>query len=433
MSLTYMTGFGNEHTTEAEAGALPIGRNSPQQPPLGLYAEKLSGTAFTAPKSKNARSWLYRIKPSVSHLGFEPIEHKLLASAPISGTCASPDPLRWDPFAVANNTDDFVDGLRTIAASGDASLQMGIGIHVYNAARSMIDRYFTNSDGELLIVPQQGTLDIRSEFGLLKVPPEFVVLIPRGVKFQVELPDGPSRGYICENYGAAFELPERGPIGSDGLANARDFEYPVAAYEDLPGKFELVCKMDGQLFRAGLDRSPLDVVAWHGNYAPYRYDLNRFNVMGSISFDHPDPSIFTVLTSPSETKGVANADFVVFAPRWLVTQDTFRPPWYHRNIMSEFMGLITGEYDAKTGGGFSPGGSSLHNAMVPHGPDASAFEVASSKALKPEYLADTMAFMFETRYLIRPTDFALDAKERQKGYADVWANLTSRFESPDDH
>ncbi len=427
MTLDYLTGFGNHPATEAEPGALPVGRNSPQRAPLGLYAEKFSATAFTAPKAHNARSWLYRIRPSVAHQGFKPLQHELLQTAPLDTLPTPPDPLRWDPLPLPGGKTDFIDGLITIAACGDALAQQGAGMHIYCANSSMHDRYFFDCDGELLIVPQLGGLVLHTEFGVLEVAPESIAVIPRGVKFGVELTGREARGYNCENYGALLELPERGPIGSDGLANARDFEYPVAAFEDNEDSCELVCKLNGELYSSTLGSSPLDVVGWHGNLAPYRYDLNRFNVIGSISYDHPDPSIFTVLTSQSDTPGTANIDFVAFAPRWLVMTDTFRPPWYHRNIMSEFMGLITGEYDAKTGGGFVPGGASLHNCMVPHGPDADAFEAASSMKLEPRHLENTMAFMFESRYLIRPSRAALQSGHLQQDYADAWSGLRRHY------
>ena len=173
----------------------------------------------------------------------------------------------------------------------------------------------------------------------------------------------PSRGFICENYGASFKLPERGPIGANCLANSRDFKTPVAWYEDKEEKSFFYLKTGGALWRCEIGHSPLDVVAWHGNCAPYKYNLRNFVTIGSISSDHPDPSIFTVMTAPSDTPGMANIDLVIFPERWLVAEDTFRPPWYHVNIMSEFMGLLYGQYDAKPFG-FTPGGASLHNSMM---------------------------------------------------------------------
>ncbi len=423
----YMTGFGNEFATEALSGALPGGMNSPQRAPLGLYAEKFSATAFTAPRAQNFRSWFYRIRPSVLHGDFEAIGGGLIRTSPVDEVATTPNQLRWDPLPKSDEPADFIDGLVTVAANGDARAQTGIAIHVYRANTSMDDRFFYNSDGELLIVPEQGELAIHTECGVLEVEPGDIAVIPRGIKFRVVLSDGPARGYVCENYGAKLALPERGPIGSDGLANSRDFLAPIAAFEDREGDFELVTKLAGNLFACAIGHSPLDVVAWHGNLTPYKYDLRLFNTIGSISYDHPDPSIFTVLTSASDTPGTANVDFAIFPPRWLVMEDTFRPPWYHRNVMSEYMGLIYGDYDAKTGGGFVPGGASLHSCMSAHGPDADAFENASKADLAPQKLDDTMAFMFESRYLIQPTRFAMETDALQKDYRDCWRGLKKNF------
>jgi homogentisate 1,2-dioxygenase len=425
-SNAYQSGFGNEFATEAVAGTLPVGRNSPQRVAHGLYAEQLSGTAFTAPRRENRRSWLYRIRPAAMHSPFEPFLqprlHNDFGAAPVP-----PDQLRWNPLPIAEAPTDFVDGLYTMAGNGSAEAQHGVGIHLYAANRSMQGRFFYDADGELLIVPQQGRLVVATELGVIAVEPQQIAVIPRGVRFRVELPDGASRGYVCENFGALMRLPDLGPIGANGLANPRDFETPRAAYEEVEGDFELIAKFQGHLWRAAIGHSPLDVVAWHGNYAPYRYDLRRFNAIGSISFDHPDPSIFTVLTSPSDTPGTANLDFVIFPPRWLVAQDTFRPPWFHRNVASEFMGLVHGAYDAKAEG-FAPGGASLHNCMTGHGPDAATFEKASRADLdEPDVIRDTMAFMFETRAVIRPTVQAIDAPHRQRDYQACWAGLKKHF------
>ncbi len=431
MSLNYQPGFGNEHSSEALDGALPVGQNSPQKVPYGLYAEQFSGTAFTAPRHANRRSWLYRIRPAALHGGFAPFEqaafHNRFDEVP-----TPPDQMRWSPFPQPAAPTDFVDGLFTMAGNGSAATQLGVGIHLYACNRPMQGRFFYDADGELLIVPQQGRLAIATELGLLEIEPQQIALIPRGVRFRVELPDGSARGYVCENFGAPLRLPELGPIGSNCLANTRDFEAPVAAYEDLEGDFELVAKFQGKLWRAPIDHSPLDVVAWHGTHAPYRYDLRRFNTIGSISYDHPDPSIFTVLTSPSDSPGTANMDLAIFPPRWLVAEHTFRPPWFHRNIASEFMGLVHGEYDAKdasAGGGFVPGGASLHNCMSGHGPDAASYAKAlAADTAKPQHVVDTMAFMFETRFVIHPTRQALDAPQRQRDYQSCWQDLQKHFD-----
>ncbi|WP_375765553.1 homogentisate 1,2-dioxygenase [Archangium gephyra] len=418
----YMSGFGNEFTTEAVAGALPEGQNSPQRVPYGLYAEQLSGTAFTAPRRENRRSWLYRLRPSSSHGPFRPLPEGLLRSGPFAEVPATPNRLRWSPLPRPAQPTDFIEGLVTFGGNGSPSHGTGVGIHQYVANRSMTDTVFSNADGELLIVPQAGRLRLVTEMGVLGLAPGEVGVVPRGVRFRAELPDGEASGYICENYGALFRLPDLGPIGSNGLANPRDFLTPVAAFEDVDRPMRVVQKFQGRLWAAELDHSPLDVVAWHGNLAPYKYDLSRFNTIGTVSFDHPDPSIFTVLTSPSESPGVANCDFVIFPPRWMVAENTFRPPWFHRNIMSEFMGLVHGAYDAKAEG-FSPGGASLHNCMSGHGPDRETYERAVAANLAPHKIADTLAFMFETRQVISPTRFAMETPALQRDYDACWSNF----------
>jgi homogentisate 1,2-dioxygenase len=423
--LRYQSGFGNSFASEALAGALPVGRNSPQQVAHGLYAELLSGSAFTAPRHNNLRSWLYRRQPSVVVGGYEALAHPHLKTGAKDGVAAPPDPMRWHPVPIPETPLDFIDGLCSIVLNGDADAQTGIGVHLYLANRSMERRAFVNADGELLLVPQQGRLTITTEFGVLDVAPGEIALLPRGMLFKIAV-DGPARGYVCENYGAPFRLPELGPIGSNGLANARDFLAPVAAFDGSAGGYEVVKKYGGALWRALAAASPFNVVAWHGTLAPLKYDTAHFMAIGSISFDHPDPSIFTVLTSPSDTPGTANCDFVIFPPRWLVMEDTFRPPWYHRNVMSEFMGLVHGQYDAKPEG-FRPGGMSLHNSMVPHGPDVDAFDKASHAVLAPHKLDDTLAFMFESRWRFHPTAFALTGGALDAGYANCWAGLADHF------
>jgi len=426
-TLVYQSGFGNSFATEALKGALPVGRNSPQRCAYGLYAEQLSGTAFTAPRADNRRSWLYRIRPSAMHRPFEPIDNGRITSH-FGEMPTPPNQLRWNPMPMPSAPTDFIDGIVTMAGNGDPHAQSGAGVHLYAANRSMTRRVFYDADGELLIVPQQGRQRFITELGVIEAEPQEIVVIPRGVRFKVELLDDLARGYICENFGANFRLPDLGPLGSNGLANARDFMTPVAAYEDVDAPHELVAKFMGRLWSAQMDHSPLDVVAWHGNYAPYKYDLRRFNTIGSISYDHPDPSIFLVLHSASDTPGVSNIDFVIFPPRILAAEDTFRPPWFHRNIASEFMGLIHGRYDAKAAG-FSPGGASLHNSMSGHGPDAETFEKAShADNSKPDVITDTMAFMFETRHVLRPTRHALESAQLQDDYFRCWQGLQKHFD-----
>jgi homogentisate 1,2-dioxygenase len=425
--LGYQSGFANEFATEALAGALPVGRNSPQRCAYGLYAEQFSGTAFTAPRHANRRSWLYRIRPAALHGSFTRRDDGFMTSH-FDSQLASPNQLRWDPPPIPTSPTDFIAGLLTLGGNGSPETQMGCGIHWYVANRSMQDKFFYDADGEMLIVPQLGRLRIATELGLIELEPQEIAVIPRGLRLRIDLIDAQARGYVCENFGAPFRLPDLGPIGSNGLANPRDFLTPVARYEDREGDFELVAKFMGQLWTARIDHSPLDVVAWHGNNAPYKYDLRRFNTLGSVSFDHPDPSLFLVLQSSSDTPGVDNVDFVIFPPRWLATENTFRPPWFHRNIASEFMGLIHGVYDAKADG-FAPGGASLHNCMSGHGPDATTFEAAiRADTARPHRITDTMAFMFETRTVIRPTRFALESPQLQNDYAQCWQGLRKNFD-----
>lgn len=425
--LGYQSGFGNEFASEALPGALPVGQNSPQVCPYGLYAEQISGTAFTAPRANNRRTWLYRIRPAVLHQPFVRIDNGSMTND-FGAIESSPNQLRWDPLPLPDSPTDFVEGLVTMGGNGDAHALSGCAIHMYAANRSMATRVLYNADAEMLIVPQAGRLRFDTELGRVEVEPQEVVVIPRGIRFRVALLDGTARGYICENFGAALRLPDLGPIGSNGLANPRDFLTPMAWFEDTDEPFELVAKFGGNLWSAKMDHSPLDVVAWHGNHVPYKYDLRRFNVMGSISFDHPDPSIFLVLQSLSDTPGVDNIDFVVFAPRILAMEHTFRPPWYHRNVASEFMGLIQGRYDAKQEG-FLPGGASLHNCMSGHGPDKATFDKASAADTgKADYIRDTMAFMFETRCIIRPTQYAMMSPQRQANYYQCWQTLEKNFD-----
>ena len=418
-ALRYMTGFGSHFESEAVDGALPRGRNSPQRPAFGLYAEQLSGSSFTSARHENRRSWLYRLRPTADHRPFERYDGAKLFAADASAQPLAPNRLRWDPPELTRGT-DFVDGLATMLHARQPEDLEGCAVHVYRATKSMDRRVFVDADGELVIIPQQGAIELQTELGRLEVPPGFIGVVPRGMKFRVQLREGEARGYVAENYGLPFRLPDLGPIGSNGLANPRDFETPVAWFEDSDEPTEVVQKSLGNLWTTTLDHMPLDVVAWHGNYAPYRYDLSRFNTIGTVSFDHPDPSIFTVMTSPSNVPGRANADFVIFPPRWMVAEDTFRPPWFHRNVMSEAMGLIHGAYDAKAEG-FAPGGLSLHNLMSGHGPDVDSWQKASEAELKPAKIEGTMAFMVETCWPYRPTDWALE--HAQPDYDMAWAGF----------
>ena len=424
---TYMAGFGNHFVTEALPGTLPKGQNTPQKVAHGLYAEQLTGAPFTAPRAKNLRSWLYRIRPSVVHKPFVPYPHGTLKSPPFTDEAVSPNQLRWSAVEMPKGKVDWLDSLFTIAGNGDVYSWSGLAVHVYAASKNMDDKYFYNADGELLVVPQEGGLSLRTEFGVIEVKPTEIAVVPRGVKFAVDLPDGTARGYVAENYGTPLTLPDLGPIGANGLANPRDFLTPTAKFEDKEGAATLVAKFAGHVWQTEVDHSPLNVVGWHGNYAPYKYDLTQFNTINTVSFDHPDPSIFTVLTSQADTHGTANLDFVIFPPRWMVAEHTFRPPYFHRNIMSEFMGLIYGIYDGKEGGGFEPGGFSLHNCMSAHGPDAQVFEKASAAELAPHKIDGTLAFMFESKYILKPTQQALAMTGLQGNYYQCWQGLKKHF------
>jgi homogentisate 1,2-dioxygenase len=421
-----MHGFSNYFVTEARPGALPHSQNSPQRAPLGLYAEQINGSCFVAPRHENFKTWTYRIRPTAVHSKFHAIEAGRLRGTPFNETELSPNQFRWNALPIPRPPTDFAHGIVTMAGNGNALEQKGCAIHLYACNESMKDSVFSSSDGDFLFVPQSGALVLHTELGSLPVSPKEIAVVPRGIRFQVEV-SGPSRGYLCENFGAALRLPSLGPIGANGLANPRDFQTPVARFEDKEGRFEWICKQGGKLWSATLGHSPLDVVGWHGNYVPYKYDLTQFNTINTVSFDHPDPSIFTVLTSPSDTVGVSNLDFVIFPPRWMVAQNTFRPPYYHRNVMSEWMGLIHGVYDAKPTG-FVPGGSSLHNAFSGHGPDAATFEAASEAKLEPTYQADTLAFMFESRYPFHLTAFAESGGLLQEDYQECWKGLKKNFQ-----
>lgn len=422
--MKYLNGFGNHFESEAVIGALPKGRNSPKVPQLGLVPEQISGTAFTMERAKNLRSWFYRVQPSTFHKTYQVYSQKTWITKVLSPEQTNPGQERWSSLQPPQADCDFVDGVKTMVATFE---KPGVAVHHYHLNQSMEDRYFYNADGELLLVPETGKLEIKTEFGVLNIEPQEIAVIPRGVKFQVNpLEKTWCQGYMGENTGAPFCLPNLGPIGANGLANARDFETPVACFESKKTSCQIITKFSHGFWSYEQSHSPLDVVAWHGNYVPYKYDLRKFNTMGTVSYDHPDPSIYTVLTSPSATPGTANIDFVVFPPRWLVGENTFRPPYYHRNVMSEYMGLIHGKYDAKAEG-FQPGGSSLHNCMSAHGPDTETFNKAIKNAEDPQKIENTMAFMFESCHIYHPTQFALDCEERQKNYTDCWQGFNPQF------
>ncbi|MEM6374869.1 MAG: homogentisate 1,2-dioxygenase [Pseudomonadota bacterium] len=425
----YMPGFGNDFETEALPGALPQGQNSPQRCAYGLYGEQLSGTAFTAPNHHNERSWCYRIRPSVKHSHrYTRIDLPYWQSAPrFEPDIISLGQYRWDPVPHAETPLTWLTGMRTMTTAGDVNTQVGMASHIYLVTASMQDQYFYSADSELLIVPQEGCLRFCTELGIIDLAPQEIAILPRGLLYRVEVLEGPCRGFVCENYGPRFNLPDRGPIGANCLANRRDFKTPIAAFEDREAPSTVTIKWCGQFHETRIGHSPLDVVAWHGNYAPCKYDLTTFCPVGAVLFDHPDPSIFSVLSAPSGVEGTANIDFILFRDRWNVAEHTFRPPWYHKNIMSELMGNIHGQYDAKATG-FVPGGMSLHNMMLPHGPDRDAYEKARNSNLGPDKLENTMSFMFETRFPQHLTRFAAEEAPLQDDYIDCWANIEKKFD-----
>ena len=429
VNLSYMSGFGNDFETEALPGALPQGQNSPQKCNYGLYGEQLSGTAFTAPSHQNERTWCYRIRPSVKHSNrYKKIDLPYWKTAPnVDPNVVSLGQYRWDPIPHSQKNLTWLNGMRTMTTAGDVNTQTGMASHIYLVNASMENTYFYSADSELLVVPQEGTLRFSTELGVLEVKPEEIAIIPRGLLYRVDVVEGPARGFVCENYGQKFTLPSRGPIGANCLANRRDFKTPIAAFEDRECPSKVVIKWCGQFHETEIGHSPLDVVAWHGNYAPCKYNLNTFCPIGAVLFDHPDPSLYSVLTAPSEVEGSSNIDFVLFRDRWNVAENTFRPPWYHKNIMSELMGNICGQYDAKPKG-FIPGGMSLHNMMLPHGPDKIAFEHASNNELTPKKLEKTMSFMFETRFPQHLTSFAATEAPLQDDYINCWDDLEKKFD-----
>lgn len=423
---------------------MPIARNSPQKPAYGLYTEKLSGTAFTVPRADNQQTWLYRILPSAAHANFEAYKPRASPTDTNGDTVNglpnekklrfTPDQLLFDPFDIEEK-EDWVSGMRLVAGAGDPTMKTGLGIYVITAGVDMpAKQAYYSADGDLLIVPQHGVLDIQTELGKLTVRPNEIVVIPRGIRFRVTLPTGPVRAFALELYQGHFKLPELGFIGSSGLANARDFQVPVAAYEeDHHSEWHVVARFDGDLFQLRQSHSPFDVVAWHGTYYPYKYDLSRFNTVGSVSFDHLDPSIYTVLTAPSDTAGVSIADFVFFAPRWSVQEDTFRPPWYHRNTMSEFSGMIEAEFDLSKSKGLQPAGATLHNTMSGHGPESRSHEVASKEELVPKKEGTSVkAFMFESSLMLGVTEWALthSGKVRPSYTEEKWQPLKVHFQKP---
>lgn len=436
-TIEYIPGFNGYHQSEAEHGALPKYQNSPQKPPMGLYAEQINGSAFTTAREQTKLTWCYRTRPSAAHEPFVEYNHPSWLSPPFNTISQAPNQYRWSPDKPSSLSTNFIDSIKTLAGYGSPQSLQGASTSTFIATKSMSDdnTYFSNNDGELLIVLQEGDILVTTELGLLQATTDNnnsdIIVIPRGIRFKVDLISTQARGYICENFGQPLQLPELGPIGANGLAHSRHFLYPKAYYEHNKisnSTYKWLCKYQGKLWQTKLDYSPCNVVAWHGNFAPYKYNLNLFNTINTVSYDHPDPSIFTVLTSPSGLPGVANIDFVIFPPRWMVAEKTFRPPYFHKNIMSEFMGLIRGIYDAKQDG-FLPGGASLHNRMCGHGPDYDTVIAAEEANLAPQKYKDTLAFMFESNMAWDVTEYALNTELLQKDYYKCWQKIPARFKS----
>jgi homogentisate 1,2-dioxygenase len=413
--LSALSGFRNHFASEAIEGALPRQQNAPQHVPFNLYAEQISGTAFTAPRHDNLKTWCYRLRPSVTQG-----EPSLYQKYPLieAHSPKTPGQLRFSPFDIPSKQTDFLKGLHPVAVNAKAA------IYIYTLNDPMVDNYFYNADGELLFIPETGKITLKTELGVMEVPPGSIAVIPRGIVFQVV--SDKARGYLCENQGSPFNLPGLGPIGANGLANPHDFISPHAAFEEKEGELTLISKYQNHLWASHMPHSPLNVVAFKGNYLPYQYDLSLFNTINSVSFDHPDPSIFTVLTSQSAIPGTANIDFVIFPARWMVQEHTFRPPYFHRNIMSEFMGLLQGVYDAKQSG-FEQGSFSIHNCFSPHGPDAETYKSAVNQSLAPERYENTLAFMLESENPWDITKAAMKSGKQQSDYHTCWEGLSNQF------
>ncbi|KAI9822498.1 MAG: hypothetical protein M1827_000217 [Pycnora praestabilis] len=429
----YQSGFGNTFESEAVPGTLPQGQNSPRNVRFGLYAEQMTASAFVAPRHLNRKAWLYRARPAVAHQGFDDLpdnedtESNFMPINPRVHLCAQQ--LAWLPFDIPSGDDiNFVEGIKTIAGSGEPTLREGIATHMYMANKSMNKQTYTNSDGDYLICPQQGSLDIQTEFGPLFVQPGEIVVLQRGQRFSVKLPDGPSRGYILEIWGSNFELPELGPLGANGLANARDFLHPTAKYEVTKhDSWQCIYKLGGKYFKSKQEHSPFDVVAWHGNYVPYKYDLTKFVNVGSISVDHIDPSIFCVLTARSRDPAAPLADFLIFSPRWDVASHTYRPPYYHRNVASEFMGLLYGGYGGRSDE-FAPGGASYECGMVPHGVAYEEFKEATAEAPPEMQISKgAVAVMFESSRPFTITDYAWNSSKKHEHDPKMWDDLVDNF------
>lgn len=432
----YLRGFfGDGYQSEALEGAVPEKYNSPQLAPHGLYAEQLSGTPFTKGRRVLERTWLYKIQPSAGHqrAAYRPVSNPSAFPMLLKPKHATPAQKRWPPVPLPADSQqiDWVHGMVCTAGAGSEETKAGIRIYHYAANISMGNSSFCSSDGDILILPEKGELDVVTEMGRMQVRPGEVCCIQRGIKYKVDIVDGKAvRGYACETFEGAFHPPDLGPMGTNGLANPRDFMRPSAWYEDKQCDWMHYQKFLGEMFELPQSRSPFDTVGWHGNYIPWKYDLARFCAINSVTYDHVDPSSFTVVTSQTGGRepGTASCDFVIFPPRWMVQEGTFRPPYYHRNCMSEYMGNISGQYEAKAQG-FVPGAATLHSCMAGHGPDVQGFEGAIKiDTTKPMHLGfDNLAFMFESAYILRLTDYAVTTNPAEADYWKVWQGFRKMF------
>jgi homogentisate 1,2-dioxygenase len=423
-------GFCNFHESETLPGALPVDQNSPRSSPYGLYAEQLNATGFVAPREANRRSWMYRIRPSAEQGPLAPLAHERLRGD-FSGEPVEANLAGWGPLPFPASPTDFVDGLATLGGAGSPSSRRGYAVHLYAANRGMEDRCFSDADGDLLLLPEEGSLTLLTELGVLQVHPGQLALVPRGVRFSVLLGGSRARGYVGESFGRPFSLPERGPVGANGLADARHFRGPVARHEErlCPG-YRVTVKLGGALFEATQDHSPFDVVAWHGNHFPTVYDLAAFSPAGNARVDHIDPSIHTVLTSPLDEAGANGLDLVVFTPRWDATEHTFRPPYFHRNVATELNGII--REVASAGSPFARGCCFLTPSFTPHGVLATGVErtlaLDDERADQARRSADSsLWFQFESTLPFSPTAWARTAPNRVDDWPLVWGAYRRHF------
>ncbi|GLI78307.1 hypothetical protein PoHVEF18_006618 [Penicillium ochrochloron] len=396
----YLNGFNGYHQSEAAEGVIPLVINIPQKSKYGLHTERISGSSFTAPRKDSKQTWLYRLLPSTCHEDFSLLENHPfnLKNVLNSKYQYSPNRSTWAPAQIAKEA-DFLTGLQLIGGAGNPTMKEGLAYYAFTAGKSMpSNQAFYSADGDFLLAPQKGTLDIRTEMGYLRVRSNEICVVPRGIRFHVSLPAGPVRGFALELFEGHFELPELGPIGSTGLANIRDFEIPTASFDNSNVDTEIIAKFAGQVHRTVHRGSIFNVAGWSGTYYPFKYDLGKFNTIGSVSYDHTDPSIFTVLTAPSSVPGEAVVDVAVFGPRWLVMEKSYRPPYFHRNTMSEFAFVIKGGFDVTPLPPQLEGLFLLSNTMCAHGADPESWKQATEKELVPEKIPPgNLGMMFESK------------------------------------